>query len=73
MATKNPPPRRYPPEIRERAVSMVNETIEQWGERCGVIRSLAGSSGSVTSRRQLGRPSGGRRRHPARRVGGGDV
>jgi transposase len=33
--------KRYPPELRERAVRMVLETIEQTGERFGVITRLA--------------------------------
>lgn len=33
--------RRYPPEIRERAVRMVLETIEQTGESFGVITRVA--------------------------------
>src|SRR6266545_4547953 len=34
-------PRRYPPELRERAVRMVLETIEQTGERFGAITRVA--------------------------------
>jgi transposase-like protein len=33
----HPSQRRYPPELRERAIRMVQETIEQTGERFGVI------------------------------------
>ena len=33
--------KRYPPELRERAVRMVLETIEQTGERFGVIIRVA--------------------------------
>ena len=33
--------KRYPPELRERAVRMVLETIEQTGERFGVITRVA--------------------------------
>ena len=33
----HPSQKRYPPELRERAVRMVLETIEQTGERFGVI------------------------------------
>jgi transposase len=40
MAT-NPPPRKYPPELRERAVRMVHEMIEQRGERFGVVTEVA--------------------------------
>ena len=37
----HPSLRRYPPELRERAVHMVLETIEQTGERFGVITRVA--------------------------------
>ena len=38
----NPSQRRYPPELRERAVRMVFETIEaQPGERFGVVTRIA--------------------------------
>jgi transposase len=37
----HPSQRRYPPELRERAVRMVLETIEQTGERFGVITRVA--------------------------------
>jgi transposase len=37
----HPSQRRYPPELRERAVRMVQETIEQTGERFGVITRVA--------------------------------
>jgi transposase len=37
----HPSQRRYPPELRERAVRMVLETIEQTGERLGVITRVA--------------------------------
>jgi transposase len=40
MAAKTPP-RKYPPELRERAVRMVHETIEQRGDRFGVITEVA--------------------------------
>jgi transposase len=40
MAPKTPP-RKYPPELRERAVRMVHETIEQRGDRFGVITEVA--------------------------------
>ena len=33
--------KRYPPELRERAVRMVLETMEQTGERVGVITRIA--------------------------------
>ena len=41
MPTKNPPSRKYPPELRERAIRMVHETIEQRGERFGVVTHVA--------------------------------
>jgi transposase len=37
----HPSQRRYPPELRERAVRMVLETIEQTGTRTGVITRVA--------------------------------
>jgi transposase len=37
----HPAQKRYPPELRERAVRMVLETIEQTGERVGVITRIA--------------------------------
>src|SRR6266508_5525040 len=37
----HPSQKRYPPELRERAVRMVQETIEQTGERFGVITRVA--------------------------------
>jgi transposase len=37
----HPGQKRYPPELRERAVRMVLETIEQTGERIGVITRIA--------------------------------
>lgn len=42
MSTTNASQKRYPPELRERAVRMVTETIEvQNGERHGVIPRVA--------------------------------
>ncbi len=40
--------RRYPPELRERAVRMVFETIQQTGERFGVITRIARQLGIGT-------------------------
>jgi transposase len=37
----NPSQKRYPPELRERAVRMVLESMEQTGERVGVITRIA--------------------------------
>jgi transposase len=44
----HPSQRRYPPELRERAVRMVLETIEQTGERFGVITRVARQLGVGT-------------------------
>lgn len=41
MATKHPSSRRYPPEVHRRAVELVLTTIEQTGERHGVIARVA--------------------------------
>lgn len=41
MATTHRSQKRYPPELRERAVRMVLETIEQTGQRLGVITRVA--------------------------------
>jgi transposase len=39
--SSHPSQKRYPPELRERAVRMVAETIEQTGERFGAITRVA--------------------------------
>jgi len=39
--SSHPSQRRYPPELRERAVRMVFETIGQTGERFGAITRVA--------------------------------
>lgn len=39
--TKHPAQRRYPPELRERAVRMVLEAAEHDGERHGVVTRVA--------------------------------
>jgi transposase len=44
----HPAQRRYPPELRERAVRLVAETIEQSGERHGVIGRIARQLGVGT-------------------------
>jgi transposase len=44
----HPAQRRYPPELRERAVRMVQEAIEQTGERFGVITRVARQLGIGT-------------------------
>lgn len=41
----HPSQRRYPPELRERAVRMVLERIEQTGERQGAVSRVAGQLG----------------------------
>ena len=41
MSEKHHAQKRYPPELRERAVRMVHETIEQRGDRFGVITQIA--------------------------------
>jgi transposase len=41
MAATHRSQKRYPPELRERAVRMVQETIEQTGERFGAITRVA--------------------------------
>ena len=40
-AKKHPSSRRYPPEMKERAVRMVEETIAESGERWGVVSRIA--------------------------------
>jgi transposase len=44
----HPSQRRYPPELRERAVRMVLEAMEQTGERFGVITRVARQLGIGT-------------------------
>jgi len=44
----HPSQKRYPPELRERAVRMVQEAIEQTGERFGVITRVARQLGVGT-------------------------
>ena len=44
----HPSLRRYPPELRERAVRMVLETFEQTGTRTGVITRIARQLGIGT-------------------------
>jgi transposase len=46
--SRHPGQKRYPPELRERAVRMVLETIEQTGERFGVITRIARQLGIGT-------------------------
>lgn len=44
----HPSQRRYPPELRERAVRMALETIERSGQRTGSITRIAGQLGIGT-------------------------
>jgi transposase len=44
-ASSNNRPKRYPAELKERAVRMVFETIEQTGERQGAVARVAHSLG----------------------------
>ena len=44
----HPSQKRYPPELRERAVRMVLETVEQTGERFGAITRVARQLGVGT-------------------------
>jgi transposase len=44
----HPAQKRYPPELRERAVRLVQETIERTGESHGVIGRIAGQLGIGT-------------------------
>ncbi|HEX2272715.1 MAG TPA: transposase [Acidimicrobiales bacterium] len=49
MASEHPAQKRYPPELRERAVRMVAEGIEaQGGERFGVVTRVARQLGIGT-------------------------
>jgi transposase len=48
MATSKPTQRRYPAELRERAVRMVLEAIERDGERHGVVIRVAKQLGVGT-------------------------
>ena len=46
--SKHPGQRRYPPELRERAVRLVRETIAEEGQRFGVITRVARQLGIGT-------------------------
>lgn len=49
MANKHPAQKRYPPELRERAVRMVQQAIEEaGGERFGVVTRVARQLGVGT-------------------------
>ena len=41
MATKHPSSRRYPSEVKERAVQLVFTAMDQQGERHGVVSHIA--------------------------------
>ena len=43
--SSSPFQRRYPPELRERAVRIVLETVSERGERFGVVTRVAGQLG----------------------------
>ena len=45
MEASQASPRRYPPELRERAIRMVFEAYEQSGERFGVVTRVASQLG----------------------------
>ncbi len=45
---KRPAPKKYPPELRERAVRMVLETIDQTGDSFGVITRIGRQLGIGT-------------------------
>ena len=63
VATSNNPfQRRYPPELRERAVRMVHEAIAESGERVGVVTRVARQLGIGPESLQLGQA--GRYWHP---------
>jgi transposase len=47
-AEAHPSQRRYPPELRERAVRMVQQNIQESGERFGVITKVARQLGIGT-------------------------
>jgi transposase-like protein len=74
MATKHPSSRRYPPEVKQRAVQLVLTTIDQNGERHGVIAASPASSTSAHRRSATGsakrRSTAGPARAPPRTSGG---
>jgi transposase len=49
----HPSQRRYPPELRDRAVRMVLETFEQTGTRTGVITRIARQLGIGALEREV--------------------
>ena len=55
--SNSPFQRRYPPELRERAVRMVLETSSERGERFGAVTRVAGQLGiGPESLRKVGPP-----------------
>ncbi len=63
----NPSQKRYPPELRERAVRMVLEAIaEQGGERFGIVTRVPASSASASSRCAAGSTRRRSTAHPPR-------
>src|SRR5450759_2388967 len=58
--SSSPFQRRYPPELRERAVRMVLETVRERGERFGVVTRVAGQLGIGPESLRNARPSAGR-------------
>ena len=65
MSRSHPSQKRYPPELRERAVRMVLDTIESTGDRNGVIARVARQLGigdqSLRNRVRRAEIDGGRR------------
>jgi transposase len=61
--TAHPSSRRYPPEIKERAVRLVLETIERSGEQGAVSRVAHQLGIGVESLRAFDRPDAARSRH----------
>ena len=63
----HPSQRRYPPELKERAVRLVHERIAETGERQGAVTRVARQLGiGDESLRTLGPPGRDRRRPPGR-------
>ncbi len=58
-SSTSPFQRRYPPELRERAVRMVFETIAERGDRFGAVTRVAGQLGIGPESPQVGPPGRG--------------